>query len=247
MNAFAKRGKALRLAATMVLGALLLAGCSDCTLPPPTMEGTWSGVVSDTYFCEGVSSTIEIEITGTDILVTGGSAFTVGTTGTLANQAGEAYTVALDLATAGEGQLYVDPTMTYALLIVHPSDFGADYVLGVLQKGSLGAISFVENDLVGTWEGVEFRVDAGLGVTSTSASSATVSDPSGTLALSDGTVGVYESFSGSVDWPGPVSRYALGTMSADKQFFAVAFMTSLCEYELNLVLPDQKFTVWVRQ
>jgi hypothetical protein len=218
-------------------------------------------VVSDTYFCEGGSYTIELEIDGSAISITGGDTSLVGATGTLTLQAGEAYTVALDLATAGEGQLYIDPTATYALLIVHPSDFGADYVLGVLQKGSLGAISFVENDLVGTWEGVEFRVDAGLGVTSTSASSATITaaaglnlegtdgdgDFSGTLALSDGTVGVYDSYAGSVDWPGPVSRYALGTLSADKQFFAVAFMTSLCEYELDLVLPDQKFAIWVRQ
>jgi len=39
MSSIAKQGKALRLAAAMVLGAMMLAGCSDCTLPPATRTG----------------------------------------------------------------------------------------------------------------------------------------------------------------------------------------------------------------
>lgn len=260
MKTIAERGKVLRLAVAMVFGAMMLAGCSNCTLPPVTPDGTWSGVVSDTYFCEGDSYTIELDIAGSAISITDGTTWLVDTTGTLTLQAGEAYTVALDLEFGGEGQLYIDPTATYALLMVHTSSSGADYLLGVLQKGSLGAISFVENDLVGEWEGVEFRVDAGLQVTSTSTSSATVTTPeglylegtdgdgdfAGPLALSDGTVGVYESSFDTVMWP-LFARVALGTLSADKQFFAVAFMTNLCESNLDEVLPDQKFAIWVRQ
>jgi hypothetical protein len=261
MNAIMTRGKALRLAVTMMIGAMILAGCSDCNLPPATPDGTWSGVVSDTYFCEGDSFTIELDIDGSALSVTDGTTFLVGTTGTLTQQENEAYTVALDLAGGGEGLLYIDPTATYGLILVHASAAGYRYAIGVLQKGSLGPVSFAENDLVGEWEGVEFRVDAGLAVTSTAASSATVTAPeglllegtdsdgdfSGTLALADGTTGVYASWpSPDVDWP-LFSRSPIGTLSADKQVFAVAFMTSLCEYGLDEVLPEQKFAVWVRQ
>jgi hypothetical protein len=259
------RLKALRLAAAMAFTAMLLAGStlllSSCALLTATTEGTWSGVVSDTYFCEGGSFPIEIEITDTAIVVTGGSAFTVGTTGSLTHQSGEAYTVSFDLGTAGEGQFYVDPLMNWGLLVVHTSSASYNYVVGVLQKGALGPASFVENDLVGDWKGSEFRVDANLTVTSTSASSATVTSPaglhlegtdgdgnfSGDLALDDGTVGVYTS-PGFVLWPGPpLTLYVLGTLSPDKQVFAVAFLTSLCEYNLDTVLPEQKFAIWVRQ
>ncbi len=261
MNAIVTRGKAIRLVVTMVLGALLLAGCSDCTVPSANPDGTWSGVVTDSYFCEGSSYTIQLDIDGSAISITDGDTSLVGTTGTLTRQANESYTVALDIALGGEGQLYIDPTATYGLLMVHCSDFGADYVVGVLQKGSLSAVSFVENDLVGDWEGVEFRVDAGLVVTSTSSSSATITAPeglylegtdgdgdfSGTLALADGTTGVYASWpSPVIDWP-LFSRSPIGTLSADKQMFAVAFLTSVCEYNLDTVLPDQKFAIWVRQ
>jgi hypothetical protein len=260
MNAIAKRGKALRLAVAMVFAAMMLAGCSNCTLPPVTPDGTWSGVVSNSYREGEDGYTIELDIDGSVISITDGDSSLVDATGTLTQQNGEAYTVALDLATAGEGQLFIDPTATYALLIVHASDAGYDYLIGVLQKGSLGAISFVEDDLVGDWAGTEFRVDAGLEVTSTSESTASVTDPDGLylagtdadgnfygpLHLLDSTVGVYESSFDTVGWP-LFSRYALGTMSADKQVFAVAFLTEKYEYTLDEVLPDQKFAVWVRQ
>jgi hypothetical protein len=259
MNAIVKRSKVLRLALAMVVGAMMLAGCSNCTLPPVTPDGTWSGVVSDSYR-EGASYTIEIDVDGSTVSVTDGDSSLVDATGTLTHQDGEAYTVALDLASGGEGQLFIDPTATYVMLVVHASNAGYDYLIGVLQKGSLGAISFVENDLVGDWAGTEFRVDAGLEVTSTSDSTASVTDPDGLYLagtdgdgnfygpfhLLDGTVGVYESSLDTVGWP-LFSRYALGTMSVDKQIFAVAFLTGKYENTLDEVLPDQKFAIWVRQ
>ena len=254
-----------RLAAAAVLAAAVLSGCADCQVETGTIEGTWAGVISDTYFCEGGSYTIELDIEGSTITVTGGTvtegAFPLmgaGTTGTLTHQSGEAYTLTLEIEETAEGQLYVDPQIGYGLLFVHtyPSDEGA-FVLGAMQKGALEELTFQDSDLVGDWEGVAVRVDAGLAVTSTTTSSATMYESAGVIL--DGTDGDGDFsglitldpfdpvFVGSVDWPPSTSYEAIGTLSFDKQVLAIAFLTSDCEYNLDLVLPDQKFALWVKQ
>jgi hypothetical protein len=251
---------ALRLAVAAVIATAILTACCDCGFEPTTMEGTWAGVVSDNYYCEGGSYPIEIDVSGSTITVTGGFAFTTGTTGTLTNQAGEAYTVMMDLAEAGEGQMFVDPGMNYAFFIVHGSDATYDYLIGVLQKGTLASFTCEDSDLVGDWAGTSVRVNAGLGVTATSASSATMYESAGVVL--DGTdgdgdfsglvtvdpfatdAGVYE---GSADWPPSTSYGVRSWLSFDKNAMAVAFLNDTCHYTLADDLPAQKFAIWVKQ
>lgn len=254
---------AWRLAAAVLIATAILTSCADCGFEPepepPTMDGTWAGVVSDTYACEGGSYTLEIVISGSDITVTGGTVLLAGTTGTLTHQEGNAYTVMMDITEPAEGQLFVDAERNYGVFFLHlVPTAGYMYVVGVLQKGSLADVTYTEDDLVGEWAGAAAHVNADLEVTWTSTSSATMyesagiildgtdgdGDFAGLLYLDDPLLGTYAS--GPVDWPA-FSREALCALSLDKKALAVAFLTDACEYELDLVLPDQKFTLWLKQ
>jgi len=261
MNSMWQKAVVWRLAGALLLAAGILTGCSDCSAvgPVPTMEGTWAGVVSDTYACEGGSYSLEIDISGSTITVTDGTAFPADVTGTLTHQSGEAYTLTLDLGTTAVGQLYVDPQMQYGLLFVHTyPGVGYAYLVGILQKGTLGTNIYDEGDLVGDWEGVAARVNSSLEVTWTSTSTATVyesagailegtdgdGDFSGILYLDDALLGTYGS--GIISWP-LYDREALGALSLDKKALAIAFLTSDCEYSLDEVITDQTFTLWLKQ
>ncbi len=253
----------VRHAVFMGIVVVVLAGCAASSdSPVGTVEGTWAGVMQDTYFCEGGHNTIQLNITGSTIAITAGETFTTDTTGTFTRQSEQAYLVALDYAEGVvEGQFFVDGTKNYALLVIRSfptSDFA---IVGVLQKGSLTAFTCQESDLIGTWAGVAARVDANFEVTESAASTATITMPEG-LALSgsdgDGTfqttgitlagadAGIYTS--DTVTWPqAETSAYAIYALSFDKKALAVAFLTDLCVYEVLTVLPNQKFAVWVRQ
>lgn len=247
---------AWRLAAAVVIGSAILTACSDCYIVP--MDGIWAGVVSDTYTSSGGSHTIEIEIDGSTITVTGGTIFATGTTGTLTRQSDDAYTVALDLAEAGEGQLYVDPQMCYALLFVHASDATYDFLIGILQRVGLMSFTCTEDDLAGDWEGTEMRVDLDLAVTSTSTSAASMYAATGVMLSGTDGDGAFSGvvfletadrgfyISGPVEWP-EFTRYALCTLSFDKEALALGFLTSASEGSLGDVLPDQKFALWLKQ
>ena len=256
------------LTVTVFLSVVLLAGCVSEEDPEATIEGTWAGVVNHTYYCESEPSTIQLDITGTTITITGGDTFTIDTTGSVSQQTGQAYTVTLNDGGSVQGQLFVDPAKNYALLVIYSGPGADEGYVGVLQKGTLTSATYQESDLVGNWAGVAVRVNANFEVTESSESSATITNGDG-LALSgtdgDGsfsaatpgivlesgyeTAGIYVSGWGSanqVDWPGN-SYDAIYVLSYDKTVLAVGFLTSVCTTNIFSDLPSQKFAIWIKQ
>jgi len=49
-----------------------------------------------------------------------------------------------------------------------------------------------------------------------------------------------------VDWSGSLYD-ALYALSYDKSVLAVGFLRSVCDGDIFLDLPDQKFAIWTRQ
>jgi hypothetical protein len=239
--------------------------------PEATIEGTWVGVMNHTYYCEESPGTTQIDITGTTITITGGDFFTIDATGSITQQTDLSYTVTLNDNGDIQGQMFVDAGKNFALLVIYSSSGGDEGIVGVLQKGTLTSVSYQESDLVGSWAGVAVRVNTSFEVTESSASSATITEPSG-LALSgtdgDGSfsataagivlesgyedTGIYVSGWGGanqVSWPGDELYDALYVLSYDKSVLAVAFLRSVCWANIfnEANLPDQKFALWIKQ
>ena len=234
-----------------------------------TIEGTWTGVVNHTYYCESESSEIQLDIAGSTITITGGTTFTIDTTGTITEQTGQAQAYAITLNDGGSvaGQLFVDPAKNYALLVIYDSPGSDQGLVGVLQKGTLSGATYQESDLIGNWEGLAVRVDANFEVTESSDSSATITDPDGLqlngtdgdgafstaipgIELASGTAGIYVSRVGQgsqVIWPGDDRYDAIYALSYDKTVLAVGFLRSLCDTIIFSDLPDQKFVIWIKQ
>jgi hypothetical protein len=263
-----------RPAAAAVLGVLLLAGC-DSSSKSSTVEGTWAGFVNSTYYCESGAQTVELEIDGTAVRITGGTAFGLQVTGTLTRKSDQEYAIVLNDGGALSGLVFFDAARGYALLVIDESPTLAFAQVGVLQKSALSSVTYAESDLVGSWAGVAARIDASYQVTGTSTSTATISNLGG-LALSgtdgdgafsapvtpgdpdpvpgvvlayDGTSGLYVSGSNganAVDWP-TETYSAIYALSYDKNVLAAAFLTDLCNYQLTDELPAQKFALWTRQ
>lgn len=262
--------------AVLLLIVLVFAGqCPGATGggETATIEGTWAGVVNHTYYCESGPDTIQLDIAGATITITGGTTFTIDTTGTIAQQAGQAqaFNVTLDDGGDVSGQLFVDPAINYAVLVIYdgPVPGANEGFVGVLQKGTLTGVTYQESDLVGNWEGIAVRVDANFEVTESSASSATITQPGGLIlngtdgdgSFSAGdpgiileagleSAGIYVSGWGvanQVVWPGPSNYDALYALSSDKTVLAVGFLTSVCDSSIFADLPSQKFAIWVRQ
>jgi len=266
--------KWLCLAVFVLFSAMMLASCVGEEDPEATIEGTWAGVMHHTYYCENEPSTIQLDITETTITITSGSTFTTDIAGTITQQTGQvqAYNVTLNDGGSIQGQLFVDPTKNYALLVIYSGPSANVGYVGVLQKGDLTSTTYQESDLEGNWAGVAVRVNANFEVTESSESSATITNPSG-LALSgtdgDGsfsaaapgialqsgyeTLGIYVSEDGGtsqVDWSGDLYD-AIYFLSYDKMVLAVAFLSDsdggLCGFTIFNELPSQKFAIWLKQ
>jgi hypothetical protein len=256
--------------AAAVLAVVALAGCPTAATSSGTVEGTWAGSLSSTYYCEGSPETIQFSITGTTVTITGGTAFATETAGSITKQTEQAYTIELDIEGIVDGQLFIDTAKNYALLVIRSSAGGNYGFVGVLQKGALSAFTCQQSDLLGTWAGVAARVDANFQVTNTSTSTATISDSEGlVLSGSDGdgtfgasapaiilepgyqTAGIFVSgwsSANQIGWPDLEASFdALYALSFDKKVLAVAFLTSVCSSSIFDNLPSQKFALWVRQ
>ena len=239
-----------------------------------SVNGLWSGVLVHSYWCEAGPSTFQIDIQDTAFTVSGGdeAAFAIGLTGTLSAQSSQSYAFALDLGGdvgIAAGRFYVDPTAEHGLLVLYQGAGADSGYTGVLQRGALAEVTYVENDLVGTWSGVSARVDADMAVTSVSNCSATVSSPDGlAISGSDGdglfsggagsiylepgyeTVGIYQTQpeANQIVWADESSYDALIALSSDKATLAVGFLTTTCNGTPPFsILPGQKFGIWRRQ
>jgi hypothetical protein len=152
-----------------------------------------------------------------------------------------------------------------------PENYSRYGYLGVLQLGEAQTTTFALSDLVGDWTGVSARADDTFTVTSTSASTASItgtqtlsmtgefgegsfSVTDGGIFLGDGSSGVYETgynaqtgYDYSVSMPNQDAYGAIYVLSPDKNYLAVAFLDDLCDPSLLFRLPDQLFSLWVRQ
>ena len=257
---------------------MLVAGCvseedpgTQDEDPEATIEGTWAGVMNHTYYCEAEPSTIQFDITGTTITITGGTTLANELTGTVTKQTDQSYTVTLIDDGDLYGQLFVDTAKNYALLVIYSSPSSDSGFVGVLQKGEITSTTFQESDLVGSWAGVAVRVNTNFEVTESSASSATITNPEGLeLNGSDGdgsfsatapgivlesdeheTLGVYISGGGGanqVDWSGNLYD-AIYVLSNDKTVLAVGFLEGACDTDIfsDVNIPNQKFAIWLKQ
>ena len=258
----------------VLLSIVLLTSCvgeEDSQDPEATIEGTWVGVLNHTYYCEATPDTIQLDITGTTITITGGNTLATDLTGTVTNQTDQSYTVTLIDDGELHGQLFVDAAKNFALLVIYASPSADSGYVGVLQKGETTSTTFQESDLVGSWAGVAVRVNTSFEVTESSASSATITNPEGLeLNGSDGdgsfsatapgivlesdehqTLGVYISGGGGasqVDWTED-SYDAIYVLSNDKTVLAVAFLEGACQPSIfsDINLPNQKFALWLKQ
>jgi hypothetical protein len=254
---------------------LVLTGCTKGETG--TIEGTWAGVLLYTYYCEGGAETIQLDIEGSTITITGGTIsdypFSPGTDGTIVQQTGQAqaYNVVLNQDGSILGQLFVDPTINFALLVLYQSPTVSRGFVGILQKGELTSTTYDESDLLGDWAGVAVRVNNDLEVTESSESTATITAPDGlelngtdgdgafsALAQGIAIVPVYGSGAGAyvsgdtdigvnqVSWDGDFYE-ALYALSYDKTILAVAFIKGLCNFTIFDDLPSQKFALWIKQ
>lgn len=242
-----------------------------------TIDGTWSGVGSHTYYCESGPETVQFSLSGESIALSDGSAteylFPVNMPGTLVEQFPGRYAVIFDSDEPLAGLLIVDAGGSYAILVMDAPAFNEgnrNGFVAVLRKAPLSAVTVNETDLVGEWSGVTVRVNASFEVTASSASSAVVSNPDGlelagqddegplvggialsTLIEPSSNPGIWESRSGNpaqVLWSDlDVTRDAVYLMSADKSVVAVAFLTSLCDQSIFHDLPAQRFALWARE
>lgn len=151
-------------------------GDSASPLSLSDLAGDWSGTLINTYVCESNPERIDVAIEGSTV-TTGPWPSQVGTTGTIAQQAGGSFALTLPVAatqyTAAStlyGQLYVDPSAQYALFVTQEVDQGNDYTYGniaILQRDGAPSTDFSDADLVGHWAGVGVHLDQELATTDT--------------------------------------------------------------------------------
>jgi hypothetical protein len=285
-----KRNRAFAVASrvgVVAAAAVVLAACFDNApideLTPNgegaelNIDGTWSGVVTRTYYCEAEPALVELSIADGSITVTGGGALPVDLGGTVTEQSPGRFTIAFDNDGEQPGLLVFDLQGQYATFVSDDGPLGGNrqgYV-GLLQKESIQNVSYTETDLVGEWSGVAARVDDDYAITDSYDISAAITAPDG-LALSgedgDGEFsaeipaivletdfeqtpypGLYVSGGGGANqviWPelGQTGAYnALYALSYDKEVLAVGFLTSLCSTDIFDDLPAQKFALLIRE
>ncbi|MFW5777307.1 MAG: hypothetical protein ACOCZB_08485 [Spirochaetota bacterium] len=279
-------GRALVRTALVAVATLALAACFENSpvdeLTPDgqggiDIDGTWSGVVSATYYCEATPALVEFSISGDSVTVTDGSGLPVDLSGTITEQSPGRYSIAFENDGEQPGLLIFDAQGQYATFISDDSPVTGDrqgYV-GLLQKESIRSVSYTESDLVGEWSGVAARVDDNYAITESYDISAAITAPDG-LALSgqdddgefsaeipaivletdfeqDTLPGLYVSGGGGANqviWPdlGQTGAYnALYALSYDKEVLAIGFLTSLCSTNIFSDLPAQKFALLMRE
>jgi hypothetical protein len=253
--------------ALLLAGALALLGaCSSGSGQP--LDGTWNGFINSTYYCESASDTIQFDIDGSTLTITGGSGPFVGWQGTV-KPSGYAYQVTLvdDSGTPFPGALLMDERERRGALAIYDRSGSTQGYVGVVQKGDLASATYALTDLAGTWAGATVRVDSAFNVTSVASSTVKITNTGNGLALSgsdgdgsfagtepaialdDTSIGLYVSgWSGAntVDWANS-SYDALYGLSTDKDVLAAGFLTSVCDQMIFQDLPSQKFTLWTRQ
>lgn len=263
----------------LTLGVLVMMGCSDSSDPnptPSTIEGTWSGVIQDTYYCEGSAVTFQIDISDSAISQTGGTFNWLGTTGSITKASEQNYDITIDDGVGGvvTGRLYTDPSINYAVIAFFSGSSRQDGLVGILQKGPLTDVSYQESDLVGNWQGTAVNVDADLTVTNSHNSSASISmgtvlsmtgmDGDGSfnapLSTEPDFAGIilepgYESYgmyvsgwgaASQVQW-GATNYDALYALSRDKTVLAAAFVRSVCSTTVFSDSPSPKLVLWKKQ
>jgi hypothetical protein len=238
------------------------------TVQSGTIEGTWSGVVHHTYYCEGGPSTIELQVTGSTITVSAGSTYTPPVSGSITQGADRDYT--FDLAGI-KGQIYTDAGRNYALFVAETSPGSSGGYVGLLQKGSLSSATYNLGDLAGSWSGQAVRLSP-YAVTTVLSSSATISGAAalnGTDTESSFSAAAIELHGGNEnfgvyasDWSNPVTfvpggnHEAMYVLSNDKTAMAVAFLLDdgstsggICDTTAfgTAKLPLHKFALWIKQ
>jgi len=155
-------------------------GESASPLTLADLAGDWSGTLINTYVCETNPERLDVAIEGSTV-TTSPWPQSVGSTGSIAQQAGGSFTLTLPVAatqytpaTTLHGQLYVEPSAHYALFVTQEIDQGNDYMYGniaILQRDGAPATDFSDDDLTGYWSGLGLHLDQQLAATDAFASS----------------------------------------------------------------------------
>ena len=237
--------------------------------------GTWNGVVIDSYYCESGAETIQMVVNENDLTVTVGSNGAVWSS-TVMEPSANGYTVkytvkdmsanATDTAERS-GQIDIDANFKYAVVVMQSKYGGNTGFIGVLEKSPATNISYQDSDLVGSWSGYSFQIDAGFNLQSSDTSDLTVASSATGLTVSgtDGsqmisgdapaitnngsTSAVFTSGDGGnpmLSWGG-MAKNAIFVLSSDKKALAAGFIDGLCNYSLFDTLDQQKFFVWTKQ
>lgn len=267
-------GRTLVRTTLVAVAALALAACFenspvDELTPDGTLDidGTWSGVVTTSYYCEATHDTLEFSVSGLDVTVTGGSLLPIDTTGSLTEQSTGRYSVSFDYDGGLPGLLIFNAGGEYATLVTEELFNSSEGQLAVLQKAALPdpLPSKSESDLVGDWAGTGVRLDSAYSITESYGSSATIAsgdglyistgeDQDGTFSTGQGdvilanSIGIFASPT-PVAWATSDDYYALYALSYNNDILAVAFLTDLCNspnFDATN-LPNQKFALWQRQ
>ena len=261
-------GRTLARTGLVAAAFLALAGCfPNSPAGPIDIDGTWSGVVTSSYYCEASYWTLQFVVDDLDVTVTGGSLLPDGTTGSLTEQSNGRYTVSFDYEGALPGVLIFDGDGQYAAFVGEETFNSNEGQLAVLQKAELPDPPPVksETDIVADWSGIGVRVNENYGITESYESVATIAsgdglyissgeDQDGTFSTGQGDVvladssGIFASPS-TVTWDTSDDYYALYALSYESDVLAVAFLTDLCNSPNfdAASRPNQKFALWFRQ
>ena len=230
-------------------------------------------MVNHTYYCESIVETVELSIAGETITITGGTIlddffFVEPVSGSvLPNPTSGGYDVLLATDPELTGRLFMDEDANYATFVLEDESFGNGGRVGVLQKAVPAAVTYTEADLVGDWSGSGVRMGTDFAVIDTFDVEASITNPDGLQisgsndigpfgtdipGITAGEPGVFETSSNRLHWPAPPAastrnRTALYFLSQDKSAMAVGMLTGLCEYTLFDDLPDQSFSLLLRQ
>lgn len=265
-------------AGTPEAGAAGSAGADNGELTLATLAGDWSGTIQNTYVCESTPSKLAFAIEGSTVTLDS-SPYGLDASGTIEQRAGSAFALTLaipatEFSPGGtvRGQLFVDASANYALLVLQELDEVTDDraygSVALLQRGGGAASTFAASDLVGTWAGTGVHLDAQLGVVDTFTSSGTFNENDGLLFTGldgDGQIGG-EVFQSNDTEGALVGVWAGGNliqsdlpyggvflMSDDKQVLAAALLKGvsenngpLCDLYTFQDMSVHRFGIWTK-
>ncbi len=226
-------------AAILLLASFLLGGCGEPAsggISLGSLSGNWFGSADD---AEGNLGTISVNFDnsgGFSGNTTLGPAFF----GTAAHESGQIFSFALSDGT--DGGFVTDGPANHAGFV------DENFTFGVLEKGATALPTFRENDIIGSWSGIQVETDW-VGFTATSSSVTINSDFSfsgtnggkpfsGIFPAFSSVYGVYVFSGSSVEGAGGGQAY----LSPDKTFMATWACIAGGSFPI-----DCSFNSWVKQ